>query len=271
LSHSYYVIGMLGIRPAGETYPKARETAEKALRLDPTVAEAHNTLAEVKRGYDWDWPAAEEEYRRAIELNPSYSLAHSGYAGVLSNMGRHEEAIAQARRARELDPVSVSSNTALGRILFRARRFDESIAACRKARELDPNDASPLWWMALSHVQKRQLPEAVAELEKAVILSGEGTLSRGLLGYAYAWAGEKGKALRVLDELKGRSRKAYVSPLDLAIVYTGLGERDAAFQWLEKAYRERTMRIQQLPEPIFDSLRSDPRFRDLMRRLALPI
>jgi TolB-like protein/DNA-binding winged helix-turn-helix (wHTH) protein/Tfp pilus assembly protein PilF len=270
LSHSYYVMGMLGLRPAGEAYPKAKAAAEKALDLDPTVAEAHNTLAEVQKGYDWDWAAAEAEYKRALELNPSYSLAHSGYAGVLSNMGRHEEAIAQVRRARELDPISVSSNTALGRILFRARRYDDSITACQKAVELDPNDASPLWWMALSHEQKREFPKAIVELEKAVILSGEGTLSRGLLANAYALVGETGKALSILGELKKRSRKRYVSPVDLAIVYTGLGDRKSAFLWLEKAYQEHTMRIQELPEPIFDSLRSDPWFRDLMRRLGLP-
>jgi hypothetical protein len=124
--------------------------------------------------------------------------------------------------------------------------------------------------MALSHEQKRELPEAIAELEKAVILSGTGTLSRGLLAHAYALAGETSKALSVLDELKELSKKRYVSPVDMAIVYTGLGDRNSAFLWLEKAYQEHAMRIQELPEPIFDSLRSDPRFRDLMRRLGLP-
>jgi tetratricopeptide (TPR) repeat protein len=269
LSHSYYVMGMLGLRPAGEAYPKAKAAAEKALHMDPSLAEAHNTLAEVKRGYDWDWAAAELEYKRALEFNPSYSLARSGYAGVLSNLGRHEEAIAQARRARELDPVSVSGNTALGRIFFRARRYDDSIRACQKAVELDPNDASPLWWMALSHEQKHELSKAVAELEKALSLSEEGTLSRGLLANAYAQAGETGRALTVLNQLKELSRKRYVSPVDIAIVYTGLGDRNSAFEWLERAYRERTMRIQQLPEPIFDNLRSDPRLWDLLQRVNL--
>jgi TolB-like protein/DNA-binding winged helix-turn-helix (wHTH) protein len=270
LSHSYYVIGMLGLHPAGEAYSKAKAAAVKALELDPSVAEAHNTLAEVKRGYDWDWAGAERDYKRALELNPSYALAHAGYAGVLSNMGRHEEAIAQARLARELDPVSVSSNTALGRILFRARRYDESIAACRKAIALDPNDASPLWWMALSQEQKREFPVAIVELEKAVSLSGPGTLSRALLANAYALAGQTAKASAILDGLKDLSTKKYVSPVDMAVVYTGLGDRNSAFLWLEKAYGERTMRIQELPEPIFDPLRPDPRFLDLMRRLGLP-
>ena len=185
-------------------------------------------------------------------------------------MGRHEEAIAQARRARELDPISVSSNTALGRILFRARKYNDSLTACQKAVALDPNDASPLWWMALSHEQKREFPEALVELERAVKLSGTGTLSRGLLANAYALAGEKEKALSVLGELKALSKKRYVSPVDMAIVYTGLGDRMSAFSWLEKAYQEHTMRIQELSEPIFDSLRSDRRSTHLMRRLNLP-
>jgi tetratricopeptide (TPR) repeat protein len=121
LSHSYYVLGIQGLRPSGEAYPKARSAAMKALELDETIAEAHNTLAEVKKGYDWDWAGAEGEYKRTLELNPSYS---GGYADYLSKMGRHKEAIAEARRMRELDPISVGSNTGLGMILYRARRYD---------------------------------------------------------------------------------------------------------------------------------------------------
>jgi tetratricopeptide (TPR) repeat protein len=158
----------------------------------------------------------------------------------------------------------------LGRILFRARRYEESILACRKALEFDPNNASAFWWMALSQEQKHEFPAAIAELEKAVILSGGGSLSRALLGNAYARAGETLKAKTVLRELNEISRERYVSPIDLAIVYTGLGDRNAAFLWLERAYRERVMRIQELPDATFDSLRSDPRFGDLLRRIGLP-
>jgi tetratricopeptide (TPR) repeat protein len=270
LSHSYYVVGMLGLRPSGEAYPKARAAAVKALQLDETVAEAHNTLAEVKKGYEWDWRAAEVEYRRALALNPSYAVAHSGYADYLSKMGRREESIAEARRARELDPISPSSNTGLGRILYRARRYDDSVRACQKALELDPNNASALWWMAFSHEQEHRLPEAIAELAKAVSLSGGGVLYRALLANAYAQAGERAKALSILDDLKALPEQNYVSPLDIATIFTGLGDRDSAFRWLEKAFQERTMRIQELPDPTFDSLRSDSRFRDLMRRVGLP-
>lgn len=182
LSHAYYVIGMLGLRAPGEAYPKTKAAAEKALELDTTVAEAHNTLAEVKKEYEWDWSAAEAEFKRALELNPSYSLANAGYAGLLANLGRHEDAIAHARRAREFDPVSVSANTAMGRILFRARRYDESIMACQKALEFEPNNASAFWWMAISHEQKREFPEAIAELEKAVISFGRGNTLPGVVG-----------------------------------------------------------------------------------------
>ena len=128
-------------------------------------------------------------------------------------------------------------------------------------------DAKPLW--ENSNGPTTELRAAITELEKAVSFSGEGTLSRGLLANAYGLAGERGKAMRILDELKALSRKRYVSPLDMAVGYTGLGDRNSAFQWLEKAYQERTMRIQQLPEPVFDTLRPDPRFGDLMRRIGL--
>ena len=268
LSMSYVYLGIFGLRPSGEVYPKARAAAMKALELDETVAEAHLTLADVKKGYDWDWVGAEAAYKRALELNPSYSMAHALYADYLSKMRRHEEAIAEARQARKLDPISVHTNVVLGMTLYRARRYDEAMGACQKALELDPNDPYALWFQALADEQKHQLPEAIAKLKKAVSLSGA-PLFRALMANAYALAGERSKALNVLDELKVLSKRGYVSPLDFAVVYTGLGDRDSAFQWLEKAYQERTMRIQELPEPLFDSLRSDPRFPDLMRRIGL--
>ena len=269
LSMSYVSLGIFGLRPSGEVYPKARAAAMKALELDETVAEAHVTLADVKKGYDWDWAGAEAEYKRALELNPSYSMAHALYADYLSKMRRHEEAIAEARQARKLDPISVPANVVLGMTLYRARRYDEAMGACQKALELDPNLPNALWFQALADEQKRRLPEAIAKLKKAVSLS-DAPLFRALLANAYALAGERAKALNFLDELTALSQQRYVSPLDFAVVYTGLGDRNSAFQWLEKAFQERTMRIQELPEPIFDSLRSDLRFPDLMRRIGLP-
>lgn len=271
LSQAYVDLGIFGFRPSQVVYPKARLAALKALQLDETIAEAHSTLADVKKGYDWDWAGAEAEYRRALELDPSYALAHSWYSEYLSKLGRHEEAIAEARRARELDPISVSRLTVLGMVFYRARRYDEAIATCQKGLELDPNHPTTLWFLALAHEQKRELPEAIAELERAVSLSRGGTIYRALLAHAYALAGEGTKALSILHELMVLSKQKYVSPLDIAVVNTGLGDRNSAFQWLEKAYQERTMRIQELPDPLFNSLRTDPRFPDLMQRIGLPL
>jgi tetratricopeptide (TPR) repeat protein len=251
-------------------YPKAKVAAMKALQLDETVAEAHSMLADVKKVYDWDWVAAEVEYKRALELNPSSISAHAGYADYLSKRGRHEEAIAEARRARELDPISAGRTAFLGLILYWERQYDEAIEACKKALELDTNYPNTYWFLALALEQKGELPEATEKLKKSVSLS-RAPLYRALLGHAYALSGERAKALSVLDELKALSKQRYVSPVDIAIVYTGLGDQDSAFQWLEKAYQERTMRIQELFTPVFDSLRSDPRFRDLMRRIGLPL
>jgi tetratricopeptide (TPR) repeat protein len=271
LSLSYCALGIFGIRPAREVYPKAKAAATKALELDETVAEAHISLADVKKGYDWDWPGAEAEYKRALNLNPSYAIAHMWYADYLSKMGRHADAIAEAMRARELDPISVDSNAFLGFILYRARRYDEALKACQKAVELDPYHPEGHWFLAFPHEQRHELPESIAELEKAVNLSGGGAPYLALLGRAYALSGERSKASSVLDELRTLSDKRYVSPLDFAVVHTGLGDRNSAFHWLEKAYQERTMRIQELPQPIFDSLHSDPRYHDLMRRIGLSL
>jgi tetratricopeptide (TPR) repeat protein len=271
LAHSYCALGILGGRPSREVYTKARAAAMKALELDETVAEAHYSLADARKGYDWDWAAAGAEYRRALELDPSDALGHAWYADYLSKMGRHAEAIGEARRARELDPISVDRNSFLGLILYRARRYDEALEACRKAVELDAYYPVGHWFKALIHEQKRELPEAIAELKKAVGLSGDGPLYQAQLANAYALAGERDKALSIVDKLKALSRQRYVSPLDIAIVYTGLGDRNSAFQWLEKAYQERAMRIQELPEPNFDSLRIDVRFQELMRRIGLPL
>jgi tetratricopeptide (TPR) repeat protein len=209
-------------------------------------------------------------YKRALELNPNSWLAHAWYAGLLSHTGRFEEAIKLDMQARELDPVSVNSGTFLGKDLYRARRYDDAIRACQEALELDPDHLLALWFQALSEEQKHQFPEAIVKWEKAVKLS-DGPLYRGQLANAYALTGNRAKALKILEQLKALSKEKYVAPVDIAIIYTGLGDRNSAFRWLEKAYQERTARIHEVSEPHFDSLRSDPRFPDLMRRIGLPL
>jgi TolB-like protein/Tfp pilus assembly protein PilF len=269
LSQSYCALGILGSLPAMEVYPKAREAALKALELDETVAEAHNSLADVMKAFDWDWEAAQPEYQRALELNPSDPVAHMWYADWLSKMGRHAEAVKEAARARELAPVSVDSSSFVGLILYRSRRYQEALVACRNALELDPYYPVVHWFLALIYLQLGDIPAAVAELNKAVELS-DSPIYRALLGTAYGLIGNRIKALSALDDLAMLSRQRYVSPLDIALIYTGLGERDRAFEWLERAFQERAMRIQELPDPVFDSLRADRRLADLLRRVGLP-
>jgi TolB-like protein/Tfp pilus assembly protein PilF len=270
LSQSYCSLGILGSLPAVEVYPRAKAAALKALELDETVGEAHNTLADVRKGFDWDWAAAQPEYKRALELNPSDGMAHMWYADWLSKMGRHEEAITEAGRARELAPVSVDCASFFGLILYRARRYQEAMAACRKAVELDPHYPVGHWFLGLIYQQTGELPLAINELNRAANLS-DSPMYRALIGHTYGLTGDTARALRIIEDLNTTSRQRYVSPLDIAIVYTGIGDRDSAFEWLEKAYEERAMRIQELPDPLFDSLRLDARFSDLMQRIGLPI
>ena len=237
--------------------------------IDATTADAHSVLAEIAKGFDWDWAAAESEYKRALELNPSSSNTRALYADYLSMMQRHDEAIAEMRRSHELDPVSIMDDAFFGFLYYRARRYDEAIAVCRQALELGPNYPNANWFMALALEKEGRIPEAITSLQSAVNYSGA-PLFLALLGHAYGLAGKKADALSTLEELKARSKKQYVSPFDFALVYTGLGDRDMAFQWLETSYSERVMRIQELNEPHFDSLRGDPRYADLLRRIGLP-
>jgi tetratricopeptide (TPR) repeat protein len=269
ISQSYLLLGIFGLRPSREVYPKARAAARKAIEIDATSADAHGVLAEIAKGFDWDWAAAESEYKRALELNPSSFLTHAWYADYLSMMERHDEAIAELGRSHDLDPVSVVNEAFFGFLYYRARRYDEAIAVCRKTLELAPNYPNANWFMALALEKEGRVPEAIASLQSAVSHS-RAPLFKALLGHAYGLAGERAKALSILAEIEVLSKQQYVSPLDFAIVYTGLGDREMAFQWLETAYSQRVARIQELNEPHFDSLRGDPRFDDLLRRIGIP-
>jgi tetratricopeptide (TPR) repeat protein len=226
-------------------------------------------LAEIAKGYDWDWANAELEYKRALQLNPSSSATHAWYADYLSMMGRHEEAIAELHRSHDLNPIDITAEAFFGFLYYRARRYDEAIAVCQRTLELAPNYPNANWFMALALEKQGRLPEAIASLQSTVNQS-KAPLFKALLGHAYGLAGEKAKALSILDELEALSKQQYVSPFDFAMVYTGLGDREKAFQWLETAYSQRVMRIQELNEPHFDSLRRDPRYQDLLRRIGIP-
>jgi TolB-like protein/Flp pilus assembly protein TadD len=268
LSLAYFYLGLFGMGPPADLFPKAKENAIRALELDQNIACAHIGLASVHVFYDWDWAAAEFEMKQALELRSGESVTHAHYADFLSIRGHHLEAIESFARVLELDPISRVYIGHFGLILHRARRYVESIAQCRKALAIDPYYVNALWFMALSLEQIGDLSGAIASLERASSLA-RGSHFIALLGRAYAVAGEKNKAFALLRELKELSRQRYVSPFDIAIVHAGLGDRDAAFECLENAYQQRVFRIIELTFPMFDDLRSDPRWVDMVRRVGL--
>ena len=267
LADCYGVLPTFAFVPPKEAYPKAKEAALKALEIDDTLAEAHTSLAIVKAGYDWHWSGGEREFQRAIALNPDYAMAHMWYGFTLALMGRFDEAIAEAKRALELDPLSLNINWFLGLVYIFARQYDQAIEQYRKALELDPNFFMLHAFLGIAYVHKSMYKEGIAEFEKAVAISPS-NLSLSFLGYGYAAAGRRVEAQKVLDKLNELSKRKYVPALHRAIIYAGLVEKDKAFEWLEKAYEERyTIAIK--VNPVFDPLRSDPRFKDLLRRMNL--
>jgi serine/threonine protein kinase len=256
-----------------EKMPKAKAAAARALQLDETIAEAHTSMARVLATYDWDWAGAEKEYQRAIELDPRYPTAHIWYSGYLQVMGRTQEMTAERKRAQELDPVSLTNNFAIGLNLYFEHKYDQAIEQFQKTLELDPNFPPVPIFLGAAYEQKGALAEAVTAFQKGLPSLGMGERSLGMagLGHAYAISGKKTEAQAVLNEMKGRYQTEYVTGYGIALIYAGLGEKDQAFAWLEAAYKERAFQMQFLKlEPRWDSLRSDPRFAELQRRVGLP-
>jgi tetratricopeptide (TPR) repeat protein len=271
LADSYVVPASL--LPPREGMPKAKAAAMRALELDETLAEAHTSLGRVLAAYEWNWTSAEKEFKRAIDLNPHYATAHQWYGGCLEATGRSNEAIAERKRAQELDPLSLVINFELGVAFYYAHNYDQAIEQFHKTLELDQNFPAAHVFLPAAYEQKGKYEEAIAEFKKGIPLRGgsEWAFTKGGLGHLYAILGKKSEALTLLDELKQLAAQEYVPPTSIALVYAGLGEKDEAFAWLEKAYEERSFQLQWLNvEPRWDSLRSDPRFADLIRRIGLP-
>jgi serine/threonine-protein kinase len=250
-----------------ELLAKARAAAQKAVELDDSLAEAHAALALIKQD-EWDWPGAESESRRAIELNPNLASAHNSYAGYLSLMGRSTEALAENKRAQELDPLRINTKTFEAGILYFARRYDEAIQVFQNVIKMQPDFALAHVYLGYTYAAKGQYPEAIAAYQKSISLDGETPSTLCYLGYAYARSGKRDQALAILNKLK--TTKDYVSPAELATVYDGLDDRVAALDLLERAYREHDLQMQFLKAPWYDTLRSEVRFQDLMRRVGLP-
>jgi eukaryotic-like serine/threonine-protein kinase len=271
LADSYIILGNYRCLSPEEAHTRARDAAANALEIDEELAEAHAALAHVRQRYDWDWPGAEREFKRAVDLNPSYAPAHQWYAIYLSSVGRHDEAIDEIKLAQRLDPLSLIINSGAGWIFYMARRQDQAIEQCLRTLDLDPNFVSARVCLGQSYVQKGMYKEAIAELQKARLLA-ENPIVTSVLGYAYAASGQREEARKALDDSNGLSKwRRYTSSYDRAIVYAGLGDRDKAFELLQRAYEDRDSYMIWLKvEPILDKLRSDPRFADLERRVGIP-
>jgi TolB-like protein/DNA-binding winged helix-turn-helix (wHTH) protein/Tfp pilus assembly protein PilF len=271
LADTYALLGdwQYAVLTPKEAFPKAKAAAIKALEVDGALGEAHNSLAFVLDGFDWDFDAAGKEFRRAIELNPGYATAHHWYAWHLSLLGRYDEAIAEMRKAENLDPLSLIINADLAELLVLARSYDESIQQSRKTIEMDPNFALAHNQLAQAYLQKHMYAEAVAELRKAVLLSGGCPTCIANLARAYVLSGNRSEAEKLLTDLKGRSNPGYSNAAEIAIIYASLGETDQAMNSLEKGYEER-FNPGVLLRPGFDPLRSDSRFQNLVHRIGLP-
>jgi TolB-like protein/DNA-binding winged helix-turn-helix (wHTH) protein/Tfp pilus assembly protein PilF len=268
LAEALCFAGIFGLDTPANIYTAARASAVRALQLDETNASAHNALANIKEQYDWDLTGAEVEYRRALQLNPSHLLARIWYAQQLDRRGRSEAATEELARALKLDPISPMSLTARSMLFFRARRYDEAIQASQQALDLEPNWINALWWQGLSYAGKGDFPNAIASLTKGARMN-DGSLFRSLLGHVYGRAGDRANALAMLQEIRAQAKHRYVSPIEFAVVYAGLGDADSAFDSLENAYRTRVARVGELPFMYYDSLRADARYPDLMRRVSL--
>jgi TolB-like protein/DNA-binding winged helix-turn-helix (wHTH) protein/Flp pilus assembly protein TadD len=271
LADTYALLGdwQYAVMTPREALPKAKAVAIKALELDSTLGEAHNSLAFCLDGFDWDFDSAGKEFRQAIELNPGYATAHHWYAWHLSLLGRYDEAIPEMRRAESLDPLSLIINADLAELLVLAHSYDESIEQSRKTIEMDPNFPLAHVQLAQAYLAKHMNEDAVAELQKAVQLSAGSPTSIANLARAYVAVGKRSDAQKLLSELKQRSSPSSSYAAEISVIYAALGDTDQAMSWLEKGYEER-FNPGVLLRPGFDPLRSDPRFEDLVRRIGLP-
>ena len=271
LADTYALLGdwQYAVMTPKEAFPKAKAAAIKALELDNTLGEAHNSLAFILDGFDWDLESGGKEFQRAIELNPGYATAHHWYAWHLSLLGRYDEAIAEMRKAENLDPLSLIINADLAELLVLAHLYDESLRQSRKTIEMDPNFALAHNQLAQAYLQKHMFDEAVAELQKAVQLSGRSPTCIANLARANVASGNRSEAVQLLKELKKRASPGYSNASEIAMIYASFGDMEQAMNWLEKGYEER-FNPGVLLRPGFDPLRSDSRFQNLLHRIGLP-
>ena len=272
LADTYALLGSMPyavMRPT-EASAKAKAAADAALQIDPTLADAHVSLAFVTYSFDWDWQRGEVEFKRAIELDPNYATAHYWYSLYLGQLGRLDEALNEAQRALELEPLSLVGTYSVALVHYFARRYDQAQEFAQKTLEIAPTFPPGIRLLGSVNLARNRGQEGVAHLRRLSDLASDNSLHAALLAYAYGRTGRVGDARAILEALEKTSQIRYVPAAHIAIGYTGLGDRDAAFRWFERGFEERSQALTFLKiEPLFDSLRPDPRFEDLRRRVGL--
>ena len=271
LADTYAYLSFFNVIAPREAMPKAKAAAVKGLEIDKNLAEAHVSLGYISFTYEGDWSAAGKHFEQALALNPVYSRAHTFYPFYLSSLGRSEEAVEVAKRALDLDPASPPVSHSLAVQLYLARKFDRAIDQAHDTLEMDANFAIAYAVMGEAYLSNEMYREGLSALEKYSALSRSSAASLALLGYAHARSGERKESLQMIDKLKAASKQSFVPALFIALVYAGLQDKDQAFTWLEKAYEERFNRLAYLKlEALWDPIRSDSRFADLLRRVGIP-
>jgi tetratricopeptide (TPR) repeat protein len=270
LAQTQCQLGLRGVSPPNETWPKAKRAAQKALEIDHLLADARTALGVVNAYYDWNWQAAEESFKSAIDISPSFAFGHRVYAIYLAMQGRFDKAIEEVQRSQQHDPLSLHIILTAGFVFYFARRYDEAIEQYQRILEMDPYFAAAHWLLGECYLQKGRCEIAIEECEKALALS-EDRDGKAALGHAYGLIGKREEATKIANHLESEFERTYVHPGSIALVYTGLGDTERALQWLETAYQWRSHSVLfAMIDPRYDSLRSDRRFTALMQRLGLP-
>ena len=271
LAEAYNRLSGWNAIPPHEGFPKARAEAERAIALDGQLSGAHGTLGMVKHFYDWDWPGAENEFKRAIEISANDADVRQYYSYHLSAVGRFDESLAMMKQALELDPLSLDKNAGIGEIYYLGRQYDKALEHYSRTLEMDAASGFLHWAIGNVYARKGMYADAIAAYEKSIPLSGDSPDERLSLANVLALSGKQQEARAILQDLEQRSSKQYISPAALAVPYAALGDKQQAFSLLEKAYERRDMLLVLLKaDPMFDGLRDDPRFADLVRRVGLP-
>jgi TolB-like protein/DNA-binding winged helix-turn-helix (wHTH) protein len=268
LADTYTALGYTSYWPPGDSFPKARALAEKALQIDPSLAEARASLAYVKLYHDWDWKGAENEFLAAIATNPNYATAHHWYSVFLTARGRHEEASSEILRAHELDPLSVPISTDMGFELYYARHYEEAITQLRSVLQTSPKFPLAHLWLGRTYEQKGMYPEAITEFEQAGTALKDWPVIIAAAGHTYGQWGHKSDAIAALGRMNELTKEEYVTPYGVALIFAGLDDKEQAMIWLRKAHEERSHWLVWLNlDPRFDNIRSDRRFQEILRQM----